>query len=211
MNKQIQIIEQFLSTTNEYILFIPLFVFILWIIETIWIIWYAVVWELIIAIVFAYLTIDMQLFFLSMFLFFLWMILWCLGWYFISLFYYNKVIIFLKKHFCFIDNYLQKIEKLFYKYHFFSFLIIINIWLLRPLLSVYLWYIKYNFKLYFLWSFFSCLFYVSTRAFIWYLIGIYWKIVLEYLKISFYYFLILIFFIIFFFLIRKFVIKDKPI
>ncbi len=209
MNKQIEIIEKFLLISNEYILFIPLFVFIIWIIETIWIIWYAILWEIIIAIVFAYLTINMQLFFLSAFLFFLWMILWCLWWYFISFFYYNKIIIFLKKYFCFIDIYLKKIETLFYKYHFFTFLIIINIGFLRPLLSVYLWCIKYDFKSYILWSFFACLSYVSSRVFIWYLIGTFWKIILEYLQISFYYFLALILFILFIFLIRKFVVKNR--
>lgn len=172
-----------LMASQYFYLYIPLFVLWLGFFETVWIVGFFVPLEIISISVFAYLHSHLQLFLFSVLFFSVSLFSWLVVWYVIWRKYYSKILNFAQKKFPALKGYFKEIDEYFDKYHFLAFPLVINIWWTRPIMALHLWGRWYDYRKFIVWSILATLSYVIPRCAIWYLVGVFWKIILQYFKI----------------------------
>lgn len=181
-----------------YFLYIPFLFLVFWFFETFAFTWYLIPMEVIIIWVTALIVDHNYLIIFSWLVLYIWVFVWLIVWYFFWNYFFKWTIQTLEKNYPTLKQYFQDIDYKMSRYHFWSFPILINVWFLRPLLSVHLWARWYNFKKFVLWSILWTFFYVIPRIIIWIFLGYFWKIIIEYATIWYQFFIVIIFLIILF-------------
>lgn len=183
IQNKIEFIMNNLMNSSYYFIYIPLFFLWLWFFETVWIVWFFIPLEIVCISIFAYLHNHFEVFMFSVF--FLWfsIYLWLIVWYFIWNKYYSKILVLIENRFPALKDYFKQIDEYFEKYHFLAFPVVINMWWIRPIMALHLWWRWYNFKKFLAWSLLATVVYIVPRAIVWYLVWVFWKIILQYFKI----------------------------
>lgn len=176
-------IGEWLLHSKFYFIWLPLFIWFLWFLETVWIFGFFIPMEIVSITYFAFIHSNLWVFLFATLIFWLWVFSWLLVWYFIWRKFYKKVILNLEKKFPALKEYFDDVDKKIEKYHFLSFPLLINIWFTRPIMAIHLGARHYNFWKFFMWSIIATISYIIPRALIWYLVWIFGKVVLDKLEI----------------------------
>ncbi len=179
----------FLLNTKYYFLYIPIIVGVLGFVETVWVLGTFIPMEIISISGFALLHEDLFLFSSCVITFGLGIYLWLIEWYFIWKKYWNKFILKLENKYPVVKWYFKEMDNYIDKYHIWAFPILINLWLIRPFISIYFGSRAYDFKKYVAWCVMATVIYVIPRALIWYFVWIFGKVVFSYFKIWYKYLL----------------------
>jgi len=209
ISSNVQYGVEILMNSNYYFVYVPLFFLFLWIIETVWFIWYFLPSNIISVTIFAFLIVDMKLFLLCLVIFSLGIFLWLIISYFGGKYFLNKFIIKIRKKYTHVDTYFLQIDSYLDKYHFWAFPVLINIWFVSPIMWIYFGAHKYNLKKFLLGSLIAVLSYVIPRAFIWYLLWVFGKVIFDYMKIGYKYIMYVAFVIIIISFVLDFLNKDQ--
>lgn len=179
----------FLMDTKYYFIYIPLIVWLLGFVETVWVLWEFIPMELISISAFALLHQNIYLFLWCVITFSIWIYMGFIVWYFIWKKYCKWFVCSIEKKYPVVSWYFVEINQYIDKYHIWAFPILINLWLIRPFISIYFWSRSYDFKKYLWWCFIATISYVVPRAILWYFVWIFGKVIFDYLKIWYKYIL----------------------
>ena len=192
ISEKIQHFGDILLHSKFCFVWLPLFITFLWFLETVWIFGFFIPMEIIAVSYFAFIHQYLYLFLLATFVFGVGVFLGLIAWYFIWKKYYKLILAKVENKFPVTKDYFKKIDEYMEKYHFWMFPLLINIWYTRPIMALHLGWRGYNFRKFLIWSIFATISYVIPRVFIWYLIWIFWKIIVEYLKIWYKYLIFIV-------------------
>jgi len=170
-----------------YFIWLPLFIWFLWFLETVGIFGFFIPMEIVSITYFAFIYHKLWLFLFASLIFGISVFGWLLVWYFIWRKFYKKIIWKLEEKFPALKEYFEDVETKIEKYHILAFPLLINIWFTRPIMAMHLGARHYNFWKFLIWSIIATISYVIPRVFIWYLVWVFWKAILEKLEIWFKY------------------------
>ncbi len=189
---KIQHYANLLLHSKFYFIWLPLFVAFLGFFETVGIFGFFIPMEIIAVTYFAFIHSYLYVFIAASIVFAMGVFLGLIVGYFIWKKFYNKIISKIENKFPATKEYFEQIDKYMEKYHFWMFPLLINVGYTRPIMALHLWWRNYNFRKYIIGSFVATLAYVVPRVVIWYLIGVFGKVILEYLKIWYKYIVIFV-------------------
>jgi len=204
-------IWDWLLHSKLYFIWLPLFIWFLWFLETVGIFGFFIPMEIISVTYFAFIHKKLYLFLFASLIFSLGVFGWLLIGYFIWRKFYKKIIWKLEQKFPALKEYFEDVDKHIEKYHFLAFPLLINWWFTRPIMAMHLGARHYNFWKFLIWSLIATISYVLPRVIVWYLVWIFWKIILEKLEIWFKYVIYFVIFLIILAFVVDFIKEEKEL
>ena len=169
------------DTTASYI---PLMLFVLWFFETVGFLGLFLPFEIPAVLGLARLVHEPYMFGAAWIMLFFWVFLGLTTWYFLGKTFLKNTFQNLMKKFPMFEDEIAKADWLVKKNPNRSFPVLINIWFVRPLISVYFWSHQYHHKKYIFSSFLGWLGYAIPRLIVWGLVWVFGKQILEYFSVD---------------------------
>lgn len=183
IKNKLDFLLNFILESKYFFIYLPLFLWLLGFVEVSTPLWTFLPMEIISITSFAFSIHDTYLFWLNFLTFFFWIFFWMLFWYYLGKKFCNWFVCKLWNKYKNVEKYFKEIEVYIHKYNLLAIPLLINLWLIRPFVAMYLWSRNYDFKKFVLGSFIASFTYVVFRAAIGYLFWIFGKIIFDYLEI----------------------------